>query len=102
MKTVTPRKCIIIVIYSKMTQKYRTLWTTSTVAGRPTNSWLEKTKHRSIKQKASPSHRNAITRTHAKELKKNGIKMGTKVVHKKVWSWPFLDYFSLFEKKSSV
>lgn len=70
MKTVTPRKCIIIVIYSKMTQKYRTLSTTSTVAGRPTNSWLEKTKHRSIKQKASSSHRNAITSTHAKELKK--------------------------------
>lgn len=74
MKTVTPRKCIIIVIYSKMTQKYRTLWTTSTVAGRPTNSWLEKTKHRSIKQKASPSHRNAITSTHAKELKKMELK----------------------------
>lgn len=74
MKTVTHRKCIIIVIYSKMTQKYRTLWTTSTVAGRPTNSWLEKTKHRSIKQKASPSHRNAITSTHAKEFKKMELK----------------------------
>lgn len=74
MKTVTPRKCIIIVIYSKMTQKYRTLWTTSTVAGRPTNSWLEKTKHRSIKQKASPNHRNAITSTHAEELKKMELK----------------------------
>lgn len=52
--------------FTKRTQKYRILLSTSKVAGKPTSSWLEKQTTEEDKTKGFSCHKNASTSTHDK------------------------------------